>query len=310
MKDVQVDEHGNGHLMEEREPDHLARPAPARLPAKRQQAKPLAVIPTSPAEMLGLAVQNGASLEQIDKLMGLMERHEANEARKAFADDMVRFKAKPLEIVKDRQVGYTSKDGDFVSYWHATIGNVVEVVVPALAEFGFSHRWDTDQRDGLVIVTCVITHRLGHSQSTTLMASPDQSGKKNPIQSIISAKTYLERHTLLAATGLATKDSPDDDGEASGIRQEERAELRQAGRDMRSNRNPRPADVAAQRQQAPKEADPALLADARAAADHGRAAFETFWKGINGEKRTALGLHLDDLQQRCDTADKKQGEKK
>lgn len=304
MKDVQVDEHGNGHLMEERAPDHLASPAPARMPVKRQQVKQqLAVIPTSPAEMLGLAVQNGASLEQIDKLMGLMERHEANEARKAFADDMVRFKAKPLEIVKDKQVGYMSKDGEFVGYWHATIGNVVEVVVPALAEFGFSHRWDTEQRDGLVIVTCVITHRLGHSQSTTLMASPDQSGKKNPIQSIISAKTYLERHTLLAATGLATKDSPDDDGEASGIRQEERDELRQAARDMR--RPQRPADIAAQRQQAPQEAEPALLADARAAADQGRIAFEAFWKSINGEKRTKLGPVLEELQRRCDKTDKK-----
>lgn len=281
--------------------NHDGRPLamPALQPGAQQQGA------ITPLDMINSAVQRGASVEQITQLIALKERIEADEARKAFADDMVRFKAKPLEITKDKQVGYTTKEGEFVGYMHATIGNVVEVVVPALAEFGFSHRWDTEQRDGLVIVTCVITHRLGHSQSTTLMASPDQSGKKNPIQSIISAKTYLERHTLLAATGLATKDMQDDDGEASGISKEDRAELRQAGREMRGRA--RPADVAAQRQQGQKEAEPALLADARAAADQGRAAFETFWRSINGAKRTKLAAVLDELQQRCDGIYKSEG---
>jgi len=41
---------------------------------------------------------------------------------------------------------------------------------------------------------------------------PDMSGGKNAIQAVISAKSYLERHTLLAATGLTTKDIEDDDG--------------------------------------------------------------------------------------------------
>ena len=172
----------------------------------------------TPGDLLRYALDSGADLDRLEKLMDLQQRHEANEARKAFADDMARFKSKPLAIYKENRVSY-GEGRNKTEYMHATIGNVVDVIVPALAEFGFSHRWDLEQDGGQVIVTCVITHRMGHSQSTRLQASPDASGGKNGIQSIISAKTYLERHTLLAATGLATKDQPDDDGALTEARE-------------------------------------------------------------------------------------------
>src|SRR5690606_35194749 len=59
-------------------------------------------------------------------------------------------------------------------------------------------------------VTCVITHELGHSERTTLSAAPDESGGKNSIQAVGSTVTYLQRYTLMAATGLAAKDMDDD----------------------------------------------------------------------------------------------------
>lgn len=165
-------------------------------------------------------------ITRLEQLLAVKERWEANEARKAFAEDMARFKAKPLSIYKDKHVSFKTDKGR-TDYDHATIGNVCEVIVGALAEFGFSHRWDLEQRDGQVVVACVITHRLGHSQTTTLHAAPDASGGKNGIQSIVSAKTYLQRHTLLAATGMATKDQLDDDGAAAGD------ELRDLAADMK-----------------------------------------------------------------------------
>lgn len=266
------------------------------LPA-RQQANSV-----TPIDLLRHALDSGADLDRLEKLMDLQQRWEADQARKAFADDMARFKARPLEIVKDKRVGYETDNGGFVGYMHATIGNVVETIVPILAEFGFSHRWDMDQRDGLVIVTCVITHKLGHSQSTTLKASPDQSGKKNPIQSIISAKTYMERHTLLAATGLATKDGEDDDGQGAGIMPDEREELRGAARDMRKRATP--ADVASRNGKPAPAADAQLLAEARAAADVGLEAFGKFWKEAAPAQRGALRNEVPDMEKRVAAAEK------
>lgn len=179
------------------------------------QGGQLAAQGPTPAQMIQYVMQNKGTIEQLREFLQLQREMEADEARKAFADDMARFKAKPLVISKDKNVRFKTDKGT-MEYSHATIGNVVKVLVAALAEFGFSHRWDTEQENGQLVVTCIITHRLGHSQSTRLQAAPDSSGGKNGIQSIGSAKTYLERYTLLAATGTATEDQPDDDGAGFG----------------------------------------------------------------------------------------------
>ncbi len=166
----------------------------------------------NPAVLLQMAVQQGADLDRLERLMALQERWEANEAKKAFTDAMSRFKADPPDIFKDKQVGYETRDGGYTGYKHATLGNVCEKVVAALANVGISHKWDLDQSGGMVRVTCVLTHRLGHSESTRMEAGADNSGKKNSIQAVASTISYLERYTLLAATGLATKDQDDDAG--------------------------------------------------------------------------------------------------
>lgn len=153
------------------------------------------------------ALQAGMTIEHLKGVMELQKEWEANEARKAYVSDMAAFKLRPPAIPKDKFVGYGN-----TGYFHATLGGVTSVVVDALAAHGFSHSWEVRQADGLISVTCRITHRMGHSESTTMASSPDVSGKKNSIQAIASAQTYLSRYTLLAATGLATMDMPDDDG--------------------------------------------------------------------------------------------------
>ena len=188
------------------------------------QAKPLTAQPTfqppavaTPAALVQMAVQNGASMEQLEKLLALQERWEAGEARKAFTAAMAAFKKNPPTIEKDKTVGYEGKDGELVGYRHATLGNITRQIVAALASHEISHSWSTDQlAGGQVAVTCTLTHSMGHSESVTLQSAKDDSGKKNNIQALGSAITYLQRYTLLAITGLATEDQ-DDDGKSTGV---------------------------------------------------------------------------------------------
>ena len=189
-------------------------------PAPAKTATAIAVQPAALAGPMGMALQAmsmGMTVADLHGLLALQKDHEANEARKAYVADMAAFKLNPPEIWKDKQVGFGHKDGGGgTSYSHATLGNVCELIVAALAKHGFSHRWDTRQHGGGIIeVTCEITHRMGHSERTAMSAGADSSGKKNPIQQVASSITYLQRYTLLAATGLATKDGSDDDGAGS-----------------------------------------------------------------------------------------------
>jgi hypothetical protein len=162
--------------------------------------------------MLVYAMKNGASIAEVREFMMLKREFDADEARKSFVADMAEFKKNPPEIVKDKLVGYKNKDGSVTGYMHATIGNVTEAIVAGLAAHGFSHRWTIDQSGPQITVACVLTHKQGHSESTSLTAQKDDSGKKNQIQQVASTITYLQRYTLLAATGVATKDQSDDDG--------------------------------------------------------------------------------------------------
>lgn len=169
----------------------------------------------TPMSMIQLAVEQGADIDKLEKLMALQERWEANEAKKAFVSARNAFKANPPKLVKDKKVEFANNDGSVTSYDHATLAQISDVIGTALAEYGLSHHWDIDQKQGGIIsVTCVLTHSMGHSEKVTMASTPDQSGKKNAIQQVASTVTYLERYTLLAATGLAAK-GMDDDGRGS-----------------------------------------------------------------------------------------------
>jgi len=164
----------------------------------------------TPMDMLKMAVSQGADLDKLEKLMALQERWEANEARKAFTVAMSDFKAAGLVVTKDKSVAYTG-----TSYTHASLGNVCATIGAELSKHGLSFRWNTEQVANKIRVSCTLTHIGGHSESVSLESAPDDSGKKNQIQQIASAVSYLERYTLLAITGTATQDQDDDDGRES-----------------------------------------------------------------------------------------------
>ena len=146
---------------------------------------------------------------KMEQLLGVKERWEANEARKAFVVALAAFKADPPRIVKDKTVSFDTREGR-TEYDHATLAQVCAVIGQALAEHGLSHTWEIHQHeDAAVEVTCVLTHELGHSERVSMRGMPDASGKKNLIQQAASTVTYLERYTLLAATGLAAGEDTD-----------------------------------------------------------------------------------------------------
>lgn len=167
--------------------------------------KNLPASPVTPMQMLQMAVEQGADLDKLQKLMDLQERWEANEARKAYVVAMSAFKKDPPEIFKNKHVAYNQVD-----YHHATLDHITNVISLAMSPHGLSFRWDVDQGESIK-VSCVVTHEQGHSERVTLGATADKSGSKNDIQAIGSTITYLQRYTLLAATGLAAK-GMDDDG--------------------------------------------------------------------------------------------------
>lgn len=184
--------------------------SPARI--ERAERPSSAVIPmpdATPMQVLAMAVQKGLSPETLNQMMGLQERWEANQARKAFDAAMAEARAEIKPIVKRREVDFTSNRGR-TNYKYEDLAQIAEEIDPILARHGLSYRHRSKQDGKQLAVTCIVAHRDGHSEETTLAADNDESGNKNSIQAIGSAATYLQRYTLKLALGLSA--AKDDDG--------------------------------------------------------------------------------------------------
>ena len=185
--------------------------------AEREPAQ-VAPIPQAPkqTDYVLAVLERGGDLAQIEKMMELQERMRRQQAETAYYEGLAGFKAEAIEIIKRKRVHFESRNGGGTTdYKHARLSDVIEAVAPALSKHGFGYSWSTKQeRTGKTVdwveVTCTLRHRLGHSESVTLGGPPDTSGNKNPIQQVVSAVSYLERHTLKAITGVAEKDDDDD----------------------------------------------------------------------------------------------------
>ncbi len=246
----------------------------------------------TPADLLLKAVESGADLDRMEQLMALQERWEANQAKKAFVEAMVEFKSKPIIIGKNKHVSFTTSKGR-TEYDHAELVDVTEAIVPRLAEHGLSHDWSVSQEGTKITVTCTITHRLGHSKSVSMTAPADDSGGKNSIQAIASAKTYLERYTLLAVTGTATggedddgrgyEDPPQDPAPTQGADADRRFHSREAKDERAQQKIERHLKAAA------KNAESITYIKERLAAGDGIAAAKE-WQALDEWDRVALSL--------------------
>ena len=176
---------------------------------KHEEQQPANLPVVTPMSMIERAVERGADVAMIEKLMELEERHRANLGRRAFDQAIAAAKAQIPPIHKNRAVDFTTQKGR-TSYRHEDMAEIARAVDPVLSAHGLSYRYRTAQDGQTVTVTCILSHRDGFSEETTLSSHADQSGNKNAIQAVGSAATYLQRYTLKMALGLSATE--DDDG--------------------------------------------------------------------------------------------------
>ena len=249
----------------------LAQPAPAAALVAAQSKTELA--PNSPAGMMMAAMERGASLEQIEKMMDLQDRWEKKEAQKSYNAAFAAFKADNIRVVKGRVV----TNGPLSGRSYAELHDVVDAVTPALSRHGLSASWKLtrDEKDWIE-VTCTIKHTSGHSESVSMGGPPDTGGAKNALQARASTKSYLERYTLKAVCGVA--EGGDDDDGAGG--------------------SPGGGD------EQPRAKVPLhLLAAARDAAMNGWKALATYTRGLTEDERIALDPECDSLKAAARRAD-------
>ena len=174
----------------EHEPDNRA------LSNRTEQA------PQGIAPMVQMVADGKLTIDQLDHLMALQERHEAAEAKRQYNTAMAHFRAEVPPALRDGK-GQNNK--------YATFGSVMSAINAPLGNNGFNVEFDHDQDidKNTLKVICTITHSGGHSTSTSLTVRVQKLGSANEVQSLGGNVSYLKRYCVSSLTGLATED---DDG--------------------------------------------------------------------------------------------------
>lgn len=180
----------------------LPEPEAPRLPAPEPTTN-------TAGKVLSLAIERGADVETLERLLTLEMKYRAWQAELAYQQDFLLFKQEPnLKILRDEVVEFESKrTGDRTRYAYSPLDRAEAVLIPLLAKHNFTHHWRTEpQTNGWTKVTCVLKHLLCHENAdASLLGPPDQTGSKNAHQAIGSNTSYLERYTLCAACGITPR---------------------------------------------------------------------------------------------------------
>jgi hypothetical protein len=183
--------------------------AALEMPAK---AEIVVAPPPTPLMILQEGVKQGVNVETLTQLLGLQERYEASQARKAFDEAFAAFKAEAPKLERSKEVSFGSNKA---AYKYTPLDVIANTLGPILAKHGLSYNWKQESTKESITVTCILRHTQGHAIENQLSAQSDPSGSKNAIQAIGSAVSYLRRYTLLGVLGMATSDE-DNDGMAMG----------------------------------------------------------------------------------------------
>jgi ERF superfamily len=166
-----------------------------------------------PQALIATAIERGAPIETLERLVQLAKDVRQVTAREAYFDAMAQFKRECPRIKKDA----TANAGSY-SYAYATLDGILDVVDPILGRAGLTISWRQKHEGNFVAASCVITHRLGHQEESGYVPVPfDVTGRMNTAQRVGSAATYAKRYSLLAILGLAPEEDDDAQGTTAGV---------------------------------------------------------------------------------------------
>lgn len=196
-------------------PATAARPAP--VPADSRHHKP------SDAHLdmiLRAARDPSIDVDKMERLIALHRQMMLDEAKRQFIQAKITIRPLLPKVEKRGLIEIADKSTKAViqSTPFARFEDIHDAVFPVLIAHGFDLDYRTDEKDGRVKVTAVLSHVAGHSEETSLFGPLDTSGSKNNIQGVGSTLSYLKRYTMCALLNIRTADKGefDDDGNVAG----------------------------------------------------------------------------------------------
>lgn len=159
-----------------------------------------------------LARDPNVDVDKLERLISMQERILKHQAKAAFD---TAFAAMQGDIPVISEKGQILVKGELRSRF-ATNEDIQETVKPILQRHGFSIRFrNVVLEGGRLKVVGILSHCAGHSEEDEFVTKADDSGGKNDIQAIGSARSYGQRYTTIALLNIASRGTDDDGHRAS-----------------------------------------------------------------------------------------------
>lgn len=171
--------------------------------------------PSQVESFIEKAIAANAPVETLERLFALHQKVNEDRAKAAFVQALAEFQKECPVIEKTKKV--MERDSQKVRYMYAPIDSIVTQVRELVSKHGFSYRWETKQEDNKITAVCILTHVLGHSESSAFTITSEESKFMSAPQSQASALTFAKRYTLCNVLGISTGEEDDD---ATTVKQE------------------------------------------------------------------------------------------
>ena len=167
------------------------------------------VVSNSPADMIRMAVSGKADLVQLEKLLALQERYEANNARKIFTESFASAQAKISSVLKTKVNPITHSK-------YADLGDIIVSASRIYTAEGFSvifYEGDTVIPEHIRVCADIL-HKAGHKETYHYDVPLDGTGLKGNINMTkihgkSSSVSYGRRYLMCMIWNIPTQDDND-----------------------------------------------------------------------------------------------------
>lgn len=182
--------------------------------------KPQALVPVQesslarldPQALITKALETGAGIDTLERLVALAKDVREVQAKEAWYEAMAEFQRKCPAIKKTKEARIATRSGPGYAYRYAPLDEIMSVIQPVMGPLGLSVSWRSRVEPTQVVVSCRVSHTLGHHEESGEIAMPIVQGDgtgATPPQRVGIAATYAKRYSLLGIIGLAPEDDDD-----------------------------------------------------------------------------------------------------
>lgn len=214
--------------------------------APHESELPLAAPPTqagalaipadpTPGQLLKFLVESGNAEQQIgvlERLVALKERADDKAAEREFA---AAFHALQQDIPGIEAIAEVPDKQGNVKYVFAPYEHIMREVRPFLMKHGFSVTFDSEFKDGRMVIRCTLMHVGGHSRTSTQFIREGRPFGANDAQADGATVTMGKRYALCQALNIVIERDTDARNEGQSISHEQAQTLRELVKETNSD---------------------------------------------------------------------------